>query len=411
MTLIIFAIFTLVAIIILAVMFRAQISRINRDTDEKIRILTERNDLLQQQADARQTIAEQKFRILANESLERNSSQLRQSNAEQLNAILSPLRMRLEDFNESVEKSHTAAQASSKSLADQIDRLTRLNYTIGEEARNLASALRGNNRVQGKWGETLLESLLEKGGLKRGLNFDTQVAQDASGVGLRDEEGRGLRPDVVVYLPENRCVIIDSKTSLSAYLEFCETTDREDGAAALKRHTLSIKRHIDGLSAKNYPKTVAHAVEQVLMFIPNDAALVAALDADPSLLEYAMDRKITLVSPSQLSGIILLIAQIWRKENQDRNAAEIARMGGLLYDTVDSFLKDFQAIEKGINATRNAYEGAMQKLTSGQRSIAARAERLKAMGAKTSRSIPPQFISDSFDLTSEISERETADRS
>lgn len=416
MTLLIFALITIAAIVALIVIFRSQIARINKDTEERIALLNERNELLQRQADARQQIAEQQFRLLANESLERNSSQLRQNNAEQLSAILSPLRMRLEDFNDAVTKSHTAATASSKSLADQIDRLTRLNLSIGEEARNLASALRGNNRVQGKWGETLLETILEKGGLKRGVNFDTQVTQDAAGRSLRGEDGQSIRPDMVVYLPENRRIIIDSKTSLTAYLDFCEATDADEKGKALKRHAASVRAHIAGLAEKNYPRLVAGAVEQVLMFIPNDAALVAALDADPGLLEYAMERKITLVSPSQLSGVVLLVAQIWRKENQDRNAAEIARMGGLLYDAVESFVRDFQSIEKGINTTRNAYDAAMQKLTSGARSVTARAERLKAMGAKTSKSIPPQFIADMPELsspfaTSEISEHGTADRS
>lgn len=375
------------------IMFRTQLDKVNRDTEERIRLLTEHNQLLQQQADARQTIAEQKFRLLANESLERSSEQLSRSNAEQLQAILSPLRIRIEDFNQSVEKSYTASEASSKSLSDQIAQLTQLNLSIGEEARNLSSALRGNNRVQGKWGETMLETILERAGLKRGINFETQVTQNVDGKSIRDEEGKTLRPDMVIYLPSNRCIVLDAKTSLSAYLESCETDNNEQRGLALRRHAMSIRRHIDGLATRRYTESIKGAVEQVLMFIPNDSALIAALDSDSSLLEYAMERKITLVSPSQISGIVLLIAQIWRKENQDRNAAEIARMGGLLYDAVDAFIKDFQNIERGINSTRNAFDSAIQKLTSGQRSITARAERLKAMGAKTSRSIPEEFRS------------------
>lgn len=329
--------------------------------------------------------SEQSFRIMAAESLERNARTLQQNNAEQLVSILSPLRMRIEDFNSEMEKSYTDAAASRRSLSDQIERLTRLNLTIGEEARNLSSALRGNNRVQGQWGETVLESLLERAGLKKGINFDTQVTRDSEGNSLRDDDGRFLRPDMVIFLPDNRNIIVDSKTSLSGYLDFCEAVSDIEAKDAMKRHLLSIRRHIDELAAKKYHKTIENSAELVLMFIPNDGAMISAIDNDDAIVSYALDRKIALVSPSQIMSVIMLVAQIWRKEAQDRNATEIARLGGLLYDSAKDFLSDLQSIEKNLAAAHRSYESALSRLTSGSRSFLARAERLRDLGAKTSR--------------------------
>lgn len=329
--------------------------------------------------------SEQNFKLMAAESLDRNARTLQQNNADQLTTILTPLKMRIEDFNREMAKSYTDAAASRRSLSDQIERLTRLNLSIGEEARNLSSALRGNNRVQGQWGETVLESLLERAGLKKGINFDTQVTRDTSGISLRDEDGRHLRPDLIIFLPDNRNIIIDAKTSLSGYLDFCEAVSDQEAKEAMKRHITSVKKHIDELAARNYPKSIENAAEQVLMFIPNDGAFIAAVDTDNSIVNYALDRKIVLVSPSQIMGLVMLVSQIWRKEAQDRNAAEIARLGGLLYDSAKDFLTDLQNIEKNLNAAHRSYESAISRLTSGSRSFLSRAERLRDLGAKTSR--------------------------
>lgn len=333
-------------------------------------------------------LTERNFKLMASESLDRNAHTLQQANADQLSSILSPLRMRIEDFNREIAKSYTDAAASRRSLSDQIERLTKLNLSIGEDARNLSSALRGNNRVQGQWGETVLESLLERAGLKKGINFDTQVTRDPAGHALRDDDGRALRPDLVIYLPENRNIIVDAKTSLSGYLDYCEATSDQDAKDAMKRHVASVKKHIDELAARNYTKSVEHTAEQVLMFIPNDGALLAAVDIDNNLVPYALDRKIVLVSPSQIMGVVMLVSQIWRKEAQDRNAAEIARLGGLLYDSANDFISDLKNMERSIDTIRKSYDSAISRLTSGSRSFLARAERLRNLGAKTSKKLP-----------------------
>lgn len=329
--------------------------------------------------------AEDNFERIAGESLERNSQSIRQTNADLMHSLLTPLRMRIEDFNREVSKSNTNSEASRRSLSDQIERLTRLNLSIGQEARNLTTALRGNTRVQGQWGETVLESLLERAGLKKGINFDTQVTRDISGNTMRDDDGRAIRPDMVIYLPEARNIIVDAKTSLSAYLDFCEAASEKESADALKRHIASIRKHIDELANRNYSKTVENSAEQVLMFIPNDGALITAVDHDNSIITYALDRKIALVSPSQIMGLVMIISQIWRKEAQDKNAFEIARLGGLLYDSAKDFLSDMESINKNLTAAQRSYESALARLTNGSRSFIARAERLRDLGAKTSR--------------------------
>lgn len=328
---------------------------------------------------------EQQFRILAAETLDRNARTLQQNSAEQLTGLLNPLKMRIEDFNREMERNHTDAESSRRSLSDQIDRLSAINRTIGDEARNLASALRGNNRLQGQWGETVLEKLLERAGLKKGVHFETQVTRDTSGRTLRNDDDSYLRPDLIIFLPDNRNVIVDAKTSLSAYLDYCDAPTAEEATEALRRHIISVKKHIDELSSKNYSKSISDSAEQVLMFIPNDGALIAAIDGDENLITYGLDRKIVLVSPSQIMGVVMLVTQMWRKEAQDRNALEIARLGGLLYDSAQEFLSDLQNIEKALNTAHKSYDSAVSRLSQGTRSFMQRAQKLRELGVRTKR--------------------------
>lgn len=366
----------------------AELQRINQENAVELQRI---NQMVE---DVKRTteVAEDRFKVLASESLHQNASQLRQSTSDELQKILSPIKLRLEDFNSMMQKTYTDASASRQSLSDQIERLTRLNLTIGEDARNLATALKGNNRVQGKWGETVLESLLENAGLLRDVNFETQVTQSSSGKALRNDEGQMIRPDMIIHLPHERDVIVDAKASLSAYLEFCEAKDETSRQNALKRHVLSIKKHIEELAQRNYAKAIDTAMEQVLMFIPNDGALIIAIDAEPQLLEAAMSKKISLVSPSQMMNVLMMVNQMWRKDNQDRNAFEIAKLGGLLYDSIESFTKEMQNIETSLAKASKSYEAAYSKLVGGQRSVIARAERLKILGAKTAKSISLEVI-------------------
>ncbi len=330
--------------------------------------------------------SEARFKALAEESLRIQSNQIRRTNSEQMEALLSPMRQRLEEFNRACTDSYVAENAARKSLADQIERLMELNRTIGDEARNLTSALKNNSRQQGRWGEIILETMLEKAGLKRDINFSSQLTRDSSGNTLRDDDsGRGLRPDVVVFLPDDHCLIIDSKVSLNAYTDFCGTDDETNRQMAGKRHLESVRRHIKELADKQYQRMVKNSAEHVLMFIPNEGAYITAVGLDPDLWDYAYQRKVCIVAPAHLFSVMQLINQMWNSEQRNNNADNIAKLGGLLYDKFVGFANELQRIEKSLDDARNAYDACYRSLTRGGTSLVSRAERLRALGVKNAK--------------------------
>lgn len=329
----------------------------------------------------------EQFRNITNESLLQGQETLKRETDRSLSTLLTPVARRLDDFNRAMARQHTDAESSRRSLADQLERMNRLNLMISREARNLSDALRNNTRVQGEWGETLLVSLLEKSGLKRDINFNVQATRNDDGSPIKDAEGKPLRPDVIINLPDARNIIIDSKTSLTAYLDYCESADDAAADEATARHLSAIKRHIDTLGSKAYQKHVRNAAEQVIMFIPNDSALLLAHQTDSTLWEYAMQRNVSIVGPSTLIATVQIIAQIWRKEYQDRNTAEIARTGGLLYDSVAALLSDLQLLGRQLQTADKTWNGIISRIDGGSQSITARANRLRDLGAKTTRHI------------------------
>lgn len=329
------------------------------------------------------------FGRLADEALEENSRRLCDTNATQMESVLSPLRQRLEEFGRSVNEAYVRENATRKSLADQIDRLMQLNMSLGEETRSLASALKGDTRVQGEWGEMVLETLLESAGLKRDVNFFVQVTRDEHGNPLRDDEtGRGLRPDVSVMLPDSHRMIIDSKVSLTAYMEYCGASSDDQRRLAAERHCRSVRRHIDELAAKRYQDRFGDAAGHVLMFIPNEGAYFAAVRHDAGLWRYAYDRRVVVVSPTHLFSVMQIVSQLWRQENQNRNAAEIARLGGLLYDKIAAMAAELENVGTRLNDAMNAHARCRDHLVKGGTSIARRAERMRDLGAKVSRQMP-----------------------
>lgn len=339
------------------------------------------------------------FEALSAKVLANQKNQLQAENAERLGNILTPLRIQIEEFSKAVNDSYVKENASRQSLSDQIERLAMLNQTISAEARNLSEALRGNSKVQGDWGETILETLLEQAGLKRDINYTLQLTQDEGGSALRDDEGNLRRPDVVVHLPADRKIIIDSKVSLKSYLEFTEAADNEQREAAALRVAYSMRRHVDELALKKYQKIVKNSAEHVLMFVPNEGAYFAAIGADPSLWQYAFERRVVIVSPTHLFSVMQLVEQIWRGEKQNRNAAEIARLGGLIYDKVATFSHDFESIQKGLQSTEAAWEKCLRHLTSGNTSIIARTRRMRELGAKATKHLATG-VEDSANLLS-----------
>lgn len=362
------------------------LEQVRKDYESQIRLLEERFD--KQRAEL-QHISAMEFENLANKTLERQAEKLAEENRDELTTILSPLRQNLGDFRRAVADSYVKENSSREALSKQIESLIRANSEIGNETRRLSEALRGNTRLQGLWGEVLLQRLLDAEGFVRDVHYIPQAAS-VDGHRISDDDGNPLRPDILFLLPDGVRVVIDAKTSLTAYLNYCDASGAGEEEAALKAHILSVRNHIDKLGRSEYHKHIKGAVEHTLMFMPNDGAYLAALRADKDLLEYANRRKVVIVSPAHLLSILNLISQLLRIDKQNRNAEEIARVGGLLYDRISAFLKEFDSIQEKLTAAGKAVEKSKRALAEGNQSVIARAQRLRELGAKTSK-IMPQF--------------------
>lgn len=347
--------------------------------------------LERQAAEVKRTSAIE-FENLANEALERQAERLSAGNRMEISSILNPLKENLGDFRRAVNDSYVKENSSREALKAQIDDLMRANAEIGEEARRLSFALRGDARMQGRWGEQVLERLLDSAGFIRDIHYKVQAGR-SDGTTLRDDEGHGLRPDMIFLLPGGSKIVIDSKTSLSAYLKYCEAKSDVDEKNALKAHAESVKRHIDELSRAQYHKYIEGALEHTLMFMPNDGAYLAVIRADIDLTEYAMKRNVVIVAPTHLLSIIQLVNQLWRIDKQNRNAEQIAALGGKLYDKFVTFLSDFDAVQRNIESAAKSYEKCRRHLCEGGTSLTARAQKLRDLGAKTSKSISSAHLS------------------
>ena len=364
-------------------------SRIEQNAAEERRAAIEERRMAAEERRA----ASSEFRSAAREAMQESSQTLRSANVHDMTALLTPLRDQLGEFRRAVNDSYVNENASRRSLADQIERLMQLNLSIGEEARNLTEALKGNSKVQGDWGEMILVTLLENAGMKNGVNFFTQVAADEGGSALRDAEtGRGLRPDVVVSLPDGHRMVVDSKVSLTAFAEYHQARDKQAVEAAGRRHLLSVKKHINELAEKRYQDVINSAAEHVLMFIPNEGAFMLAQALDPMLWKYAYERNVVITSPTHLFSVLQIVSQLWREENQNRNAMEIARQGGALYDKIVSFMTAFSSLESSLERTQRACAEVRHNLSGTNQSLLAKAERLRDLGAKTKRRLSPSDL-------------------
>lgn len=341
----------------------------------------------------RENIAQ--FKALAAEIMKEQTGGLRQANSEQLDALLRPLRENLDSFRKAVNDSYVQENASRKSLTDQIERLMRLNETIGADAKNLTSALRGNSKVQGDWGEMILETMLENAGLEKGIHFTTQVTKDSDGSILRNEDGNLLRPDVVVMLPDSRRLIIDSKVSLTAFADYCVCDNDSERKALERRNLESVKKHVDELAVKRYQETVKGSADHVIMFVPNEGAYIAAIQADASLWQYAWERNVAIVSPTHLFSVMKIISQLWVQDKQNRNTLEIARRGGKLYEKIVGYVSALQDVGTALKKANESYDTAYSRLWQGRGNIVKLAQDLKELGAKTAKSLPSGLLEES----------------
>ena len=342
-----------------------------RAAAEKLRLLE----------DARQQLTEQ-FKNLANDILEEKSRRFTEQNQNELGALLEPLKLRLTEFQRKVEEAYVTEGKDRTALAEQVRQLMALNQTLSREARQLTEALKGSSKTQGTWGELVLERVLEASGLRRGDEYEVQVAHT-------DDEGRRLQPDVVIRLPEGRHLVIDAKVSLNAYEAYVAAENDGERQGALKRHLDSVRTHMKGLSQKRYEQLYGvSSLDFVLLFVPIEPAFMLAVTHDKELFMDAWQRNVLLVSPSTLLFVVRTVAHLWRQEQQNRNAQEIAKRGAELYDKLAGFVTDLQALGQRLEQARSEYDKAMAKLVAGRGNLLHRAESLKALGVKPGKNLP-----------------------
>lgn len=331
------------------------------------------------------------FKNLANEIFEEKSKKFTDQNKVNIGELLSPLKEKITDFEKKVDQSNKENLENNSALREQLRNLKELNQRITKEAENLTKALKGESKTQGSWGEFILESILEKSGLAKGREYEVQES-------FTNESGKRYQPDVIVKLPDNKNIIVDSKVVLVAYERFVNEEDEIEKATFLKMHIQSVRKHIKDLSDKNYQHLYGvEGLDFVLMFIPIEPAFSLAVQHDAELFSDAYDKNIVIVSPSTLIATLRTISNIWKNEYQNRNALEIARQGGALYDKFAAFSEDLLKVGKSLNTTQEAYKDAMNKLVDGKGNLVTRAETIRKLGAKTSKVIEPKLIERSED--------------
>lgn len=360
----------------------SRLEETRRLNDESMASLQRQQQILLQQSEAR-------FRLMANEIVTAHTAQMNSNNEKNLGQLLNPLKDDIERFRREVTDFYGKEAAERFSLQERIKELIDANNSIGREARQLSSALRGNSKVQGDWGEMVLETILENSGLRKGEEFEVQQSRDDQGRVIRDENGRGLRPDVVVHYPGGRSMVIDSKVSLTSFIDYVNSETEADRERFGRQHLASIMKHVNELSGKSYQDYVGtKRLDFVMMFIPNEGAYAAALTIDPSLWQKAYDKRVLIVSPTQLVASLRIVSQLWSQDRQSRNAIDIAEKSGAMYDKFVGFVDDMEKIDRSLTSSRAAYDSAMKKLRDGTGSLISRAQKLRDLGIKASKRLP-----------------------
>jgi DNA recombination protein RmuC len=322
------------------------------------------------------------FENLAGKIFDERSKQFTEHNKTSLDHIVMPLREQLGEFKKRIETVYDNENKDRISLREEIVSLRRDTAQMNQEALNLTRALKGDKKIQGNWGEMILEKVLEKSGLRKGIEYETQGA-------FRDQDNKLFKPDVIVRLPENKDVIIDSKVSLLAYELYCSTDNDQERALALKQHTEAVREHIKGLSNKDYSSLGGlRSLDFVLLFMPIEAAFMAAFQADERLFTDAFEHKIIVVTPTTLLATLRTIENIWRYERQNENARLIADKAGIVYDKIRGFVEDLDRLGKQLSTVHATYEGVMNKLTLGQGNLIRQANSFVELGVKVKKTLP-----------------------
>ncbi|CAM3676643.1 DNA recombination protein RmuC [Polynucleobacter brandtiae] len=331
------------------------------------------------------------FKNLANEILEDKSKRFAEQNVASLDALLKPLQTKLSEFKEQVNTSYGNEARERFALKNEIERLANLNLRMSDETRSLTQALKGDSKVQGNWGELVLESILESSGLRKGEEYLVQDSHTLT-------DGSRLQPDVVVKLPEGRSLVVDSKVSITAYARHAQETDPAIAEQELAAHIQSLRQHIQGLSSKNYSALYGiGSVDFVLMFVPIEPAFLLALKTAPNLYQEALSKNIVLVCPSTLMATLRTVAHLWRQDHQNRNALEIAKQCGSLYDKFVGFVDDLEKLGQRLDQAQTSYHDAFNKLKSGKGNLIRTAEKVRELGVKPSKSLSSPLIESAAD--------------
>lgn len=356
--------------------------------DERIRSMETRIEEQKKELSDLQKKLAAEFEALATRVLDANSEKFVSRNKESLDKLLGPLAEKITDFRSRVERTHDQSVKDRAELITQIKHLGELNQRMSDEARNLTTALKGQSKTQGNWGELILTTVLEKSGLEAGREYQTQAS-------FTTESGQRQQPDVLINLPEGKHLVIDSKVSLIAYERCVNADDDVERETALKEHLVSMKQHVKELGEKRYDTLYEiQSPDFVLMFIPIEPAFTMAMQAEDTLFDYAFQRYVVLVTPSTLLATLRTVANIWRQEKQTRNALEIAQRGGALYDKFVGFYDDMKKIGDQISRSQIAYDSAMNKLSTGRGNLVNQVQSLKELGAKAKKALPSDTVED-----------------
>ena len=360
--------------------------------------LLERNREQKQEVEQLQEKFTKEFENLANKILEEKTTKFTEQNKENLKTILSPLQDKIQLFEKKVEDTHKESIDYHAALRQQILGLKEMNAQMSKETLNLTKALKGESKMQGNWGELVLERVLEKSGLEKGREYEVQQ-------NFTTEEGNRVQPDVVINLPDGKKMIVDSKVTLTAYERYVNEEDDNLREQYLKEHVISLKRHVDQLGEKNYQDLYKiESPDFVLLFVPIEPAFALALNEDATLYNKAFEKNIVIVTPSTLLATLRTIDSMWTNQKQQENAYEIARQAGALYDKFEGFVSDLIKIGKRMDEAKSEYGNAMNKLVEGKGNLITSVEKLKKMGAKAKKSLPESIISRAENETNTLSQ-------
>jgi len=331
------------------------------------------------------------FERLAGKVFDERSKRFTELSEKQLDTLLKPLSKDLDSFRKRVDETHTEGQKTQAALRERLVHLEGLNQRLNEEAHNLTRALTADVKSQGGWGEQQLERLLELSGLRKGEHYHAQYS-------VTGRSGERLQPDMVLLLPENRTIVMDSKVSLTAWTRYQAAADDAEREQQIAEHARSIRAHIDGLAAKNYPAVEElNALDFVLMFVPIEAALIAALHHDPTLPEYALKKRVALLSPANFLATVRTVASVWMVHKQNSNARDIAERAGILHDKFAGFVDNLKAVGARLDQAQRAYESAFSQLSTGSGNLVRQAQMLSDLGAKHHKQLDSGLVEQSGD--------------